>query len=99
MAFTERTRMQERQKMVEQVLHQGTSISAAAKAAGVSRQTASLWVARGRECGLAQLSEKSRRPHTLRPGRVRGDRAASFANGRQTSGLGRQKAARRAVAA
>ena len=60
--------MQERQKMVEQVLHQGTSISAAAKAAGVSRQTASLWVARGRECGLAQLSEKSRRPHTLRPG-------------------------------
>ena len=68
MAFKERTRMQERQKMVEQVLDQGLSISAAAKTAGVSRQTASLWVARARESGVAQLSEVSRRPHTLRPG-------------------------------
>jgi transposase InsO family protein len=60
--------MQRRQKMVEQVLGQGMSISAAARAAGVSRQSASLWVARAREQGIAHLSEASRRPHRVRPG-------------------------------
>jgi transposase InsO family protein len=43
------------------------SISAAANAAGVSRQTASKWVARAREEGIAHLSERSRRPLNLRP--------------------------------
>jgi len=54
--------------MVEQVLHQGRSISAAAQEAGVSRQSGSLWVSRAREMGIAGLSELSRRPHTLRAG-------------------------------
>ena len=61
MAFTEWTRMQRRQKKVRQALQEGKRISTAAREAGVSRQTASLWVARARQSGLAELGERSAR--------------------------------------
>ena len=86
--------MQERQKMVEQVLHQGLSISAA-KAAGVSRQSASLWAWRARVWSGAVERSVTAPAHTV-PRRGGADRAAGAANGRQALGLGRQKAARRA---
>lgn len=46
----------------------GWSVTAAACAAGVSRQTASKWVRRYRELGEAGLADASCRPHRLRPG-------------------------------
>lgn len=46
----------------------GWTVSAAARAAGVSRQTASKWVRRYREAGRGGLADASSRPHRTRPG-------------------------------
>lgn len=46
----------------------GWTVSAAAAAAGVSRQTASKWVRRYRQVGKEGLADASSRPHRLRPG-------------------------------
>ena len=45
----------------------GWSVSAAARAAGVSRQTAGKWSRRFRELGQAGLRDASSRPHRTRP--------------------------------
>ena len=45
----------------------GWSVSEAARAAGVSRQTAGKWVRRYRELGECGLIDASSRPHRLRP--------------------------------
>jgi transposase InsO family protein len=47
------------------VLEQGWSVTAAARAANVSRQTASKWVGRYRGLGEAGLLDRSTRPHTI----------------------------------
>jgi transposase InsO family protein len=47
------------------VIEQGWSVTAAARAANVSRQTASKWVARYRELDEAGLRDRSTRPHTI----------------------------------
>jgi transposase InsO family protein len=54
--------MHERKQLVYRVLEDQLTIAAAAREAGVSRQTAQLWVQRGRAGGLEQLAEKSRAP-------------------------------------
>jgi transposase InsO family protein len=46
----------------------GWSVSRAARAAGVSRQTAGKWVRRFRELGKGGLVDASSRPHRLQPG-------------------------------
>ena len=46
----------------------GWSVSSAARASGVSRQTAGKWVRRFRQFGEAGLHDASSRPHRLRPG-------------------------------
>lgn len=46
----------------------GWSTSAAARAAGISRQTATKWVARYRDHGKDGLVDASSRPHRVRPG-------------------------------
>lgn len=51
------------------VVEQGWSVTAAAGAANVSRQTASKWVARFRAEGVAGLGDRSTRPHRI-PRRV-----------------------------
>jgi transposase InsO family protein len=48
-------------------IESGWSISAAARAAGVSRQTAGKWFARYREQGNGGLVDASSRPHRTRP--------------------------------
>jgi len=55
--------MDERRRMVFQVLSGSLSVSAAAREFGVSRQVVRLWVERSKEEGLEFLSERSRRPH------------------------------------
>jgi transposase InsO family protein len=45
----------------------GWSVSAAARAAGISRQTAGKWVGRYRVLGESGLCDASSRPHKLRP--------------------------------
>lgn len=47
------------------VVEQGWSVTAAAEAANVSRQTASKWVARYRELGQDGLRDRSTRPHRI----------------------------------
>jgi transposase len=47
------------------VVEDGWSVTAAARAANVSRQTASKWVARYREVGEAGLGDRSTRPHRI----------------------------------
>lgn len=54
--------MDSRKRLVSQVVDGGLSVSAAAREAKVSRQTAHLWLDRAREEGLGQMSERSRRP-------------------------------------
>lgn len=56
-----------RRKLVERV-EAGWTVSRAADAAGVSRQTASKWVARYRDAGSAGLVDASSRPHRTRAG-------------------------------
>lgn len=46
----------------------GWTVSAAARAAAISRQTAGKWVARYRAFGVSGLVDVSSRPHRLRPG-------------------------------
>lgn len=55
--------MDQRRFLVTQILNQGMSISEAARRAGVSRQTAHMWLSRAKEVGIEQLAEHSRRPH------------------------------------
>jgi transposase InsO family protein len=52
-----------RRAICRRVLQQGWSVTAAAEAAAVSRQTASKWVKRFRELGDAGLANRSTRPH------------------------------------
>jgi transposase len=47
------------------VAEQGWTVTAAARAANVSRQTASKWVGRYRELGKDGLRDRSTRPHTI----------------------------------
>jgi transposase len=47
------------------VLEHGWTVTAAARAANVSRQTATKWVGRYREHGEAGLLDRSTRPHTI----------------------------------
>lgn len=63
MPFQETTRMQERQKLAVQVLREGVSVAQAAREARVSRVTAYEWLGRARREGVAQMQERSRRPH------------------------------------
>ena len=63
MPFQEMSKKQGRQQLAWQVLEAGQSIARAAREAGVSRQTASFWVNRARQEGIAYLSERSRAPH------------------------------------
>ena len=63
MPFQEKTRMQGRQKLAHQVLHEGVSVSQAAREAGVSRVTAHAWIERARREGVVGMQEYSRRPH------------------------------------
>jgi transposase InsO family protein len=51
-----------RQLLVDRVASDGWTIARAAEAAGVSRQTATKWVRRYREAGLAGLEDRSSRP-------------------------------------
>jgi transposase len=48
------------------VIDEGWTVTAAAMAANVSRQTASKWVGRYRELGEEGLRDRSTRPHTIR---------------------------------
>ncbi len=52
--------------IARRVLEEGWSVSAAARAANVSRQTASKWVGRYRELGEVGLSDRSTRPKKIR---------------------------------
>lgn len=52
-----------RRTICRRVLQEGWSVTAAASAAGVSRQTASKWVNRFRDQGDAGLANRSTRPH------------------------------------
>ena len=54
--------MDSRRRLVSRVRDGGLSVSAAAREAGVSRQTAHLWLTRAQEEGLALMKEKSRCP-------------------------------------
>lgn len=55
--------MDSRRRLVSRVLESGFSVSAASKEAGVSRQTAHVWLARANESGgILGMSELSRRP-------------------------------------
>lgn len=56
-----------RRTLVERV-ESGWTVSAAALAAGVSRQTAGKWIGRYREFGEFGLLDASSRPHRIRPG-------------------------------
>ncbi|MFN7171542.1 MAG: integrase core domain-containing protein [Fimbriimonadaceae bacterium] len=56
--------MDQRRGLARLVIEEGVSLSEAARRFGVSRVTAGLWVSRAKEVGLAELHEKSRRPHT-----------------------------------
>ena len=56
-----------RRTIAERVMEQGWSVTQAARAAGVSRQTASKWVGRFREEGAVGLRDRSTRPHRCRP--------------------------------
>jgi transposase InsO family protein len=49
-------------------VEEGWTVSAAARAAGVSRQTAGKWVRRYRESGTGGIRDASSRPHRMRPG-------------------------------
>jgi transposase InsO family protein len=51
--------------IARRVEEQGWTVTAAAQAANVSRQTASKWVGRYREMGELGLSDRSTRPHTI----------------------------------
>lgn len=54
--------MDSRRRLVSLVLEDGYSVAAAAREAGVSRQTAHLWLGRAKSDGLLSMSELSRRP-------------------------------------
>jgi transposase InsO family protein len=64
MPFQEMSKRQGRQQLAWRVLEAGCSIAGTAREAGVSRQTATLWVHRTRQDGIASLTERSRAPHT-----------------------------------
>ena len=51
--------------LVDRVLVQGVSVSAAADAAGVSRRTARKWIKRYEEEGPAGLLDRSSRGHAM----------------------------------
>ena len=58
-----------RQVLVERIVHRGWSVTAAAEAQQVSRQTAYRWLRRYRQDGIAGLADRApiahRRPHAL----------------------------------
>lgn len=56
-----------RRTIAVRVIEQGWSVTRAAAAAGVSRQTASKWVGRFRHEGEHGLRDRSTRPHRCRP--------------------------------
>lgn len=54
--------------LLAQRVEAGWSVSASARASGVSRQTAGKWVGRYRELGEDGLRDASSRPHRIQPG-------------------------------
>jgi len=54
--------------ILAQRVESGWSVSASARASGVSRQTAAKWVARYRQLGEGGLSDASSRPRRVQPG-------------------------------
>ena len=64
-----RTCPNSRRLLVERVIEEGWSVSAAAAAAGISERTAYRWLARFRGEGLDGLCDRSSRPH-LSPGQL-----------------------------
>src|ERR1039457_1919753 len=64
MPFQERSRTQQRQQMVHQILQEGASVSTAARRFGVSRPTVYLWLARAQESpDTGAVAPRSHRPH------------------------------------
>ena len=64
MPFQERSRTQQRQQMVHQILQEGATVSAAARRFGVSRPTVYLWLTRAQESpDTGAVAPRSRRPH------------------------------------
>ena len=76
-----------RRTLVERVTEQGWSISKAAWAAGVSRQTGSKWVARYRVAGWEGLANRTTRPRRS-PTRVPARLVATIARVRRRQRLG-----------
>jgi len=60
-----RTTVWSREQMAKRVIEQGCTLAAAAAAASVSAKTASKWVRRYRELGVAGLADGTCRPHRL----------------------------------
>jgi transposase InsO family protein len=73
--------------IAERVIEGGWTVTAAASAANVSRQTASKWVRRFREEGVAGLRDRSTRPLTI-PRRVAAELVRAIERLRRTERLG-----------
>src|ERR1700688_3848100 len=73
-----RTCPNSRQLLVDRVIEQSWSITAAAEAAGVSERTAYRWLARWREEGIAGLLDRSSAPKRI-PHRTPADRVQTIA--------------------
>lgn len=63
MPFAEQTKMDARRRLVVRIQRGEQTVSEAAAAAGVSRQTAYRWLRRAERDGLEAMAEVSRRPH------------------------------------
>jgi transposase len=72
--------------LCERVYVEGWSVTAAAEASGISRQTASKWVRRFR-AGLIELRDRRSRPHRI-PARVPRDRVRAIVRARLRFRLG-----------
>lgn len=76
-----------RQLLVDRVATDGWTIARAAEAAGVSRQTATKWVRRYREAGVAGLEDRSSRPRHS-PRALSADQVAAILAARHELGVG-----------
>jgi transposase InsO family protein len=76
-----------RQLLVDRVATDGWTIARAAEAAGVSRQTATKWVRRYREAGVAGLEDRSSRPRRS-PRALPDDQVAAILAARHELGVG-----------
>lgn len=76
-----------RQLLVDRVATDGWTIARAAEAAGVSRQTATKWVRRYREAGVAGLEDRSSRPRRS-PRALSDEQVAAILAARHELGVG-----------